>query len=117
MPKFTSDDYGEGYWERAEGSNYVNYGDDSGWLGILHVINANHTGKLNIIEAACSKGYFLRAALLDGHKALGFDVSEYAIRNAVTKTAMVHDAIEPWPYPSGSADLVCAWEFLEHIHR
>jgi len=119
MTKFTSEDYGEGYWERAEGSNYRNYGDDPGWQGILHVITDMRGTGLNIIEAACAKGYFVRHANRWGHNALGFDLSEYAISKSVAPLfTLVHDAtVCPWPYEGAAerADIVCAWEFLEHI--
>lgn len=116
MERFTSDDYGEGYWERAEGSNYRNYGDDPGWRGILHVMAMTRPPGLNIIEAACSKGYFVRHARRWGHNAVGFDLSEYAISKSVApEVTQVHDATTPWPYEDGVADIVAAWEFFEHI--
>ena len=118
MTKFTSDDYGEGYWERAEGSNYRNYGDDPGWRGILCVMNQFLPAQANIIEAACSKGYFVHHARRMGHNAVGFDLSEYAIsKSVVPEVTQVHDATMPWPFNSRVADAVCGWEFLEHIYE
>lgn len=119
MPRFSSDAYGEGYWERAEGSNYTNYGDDPGWGVILHVMTRMLGSSLTIIEAACSKGYFVRKARMFGHYAVGFDLSEYAVSKAPTEVqryVRVHDAIDTWPWEDNSADVVCAWEFFEHIH-
>lgn len=116
MTKFTSDDYGEGYWERAEGSNYRNYADDPGWRGILHVLTDMRGTGLDIIEAACAKGYFVHHARRFGHNAVGFDLSEYAISKSVApEFTQVHDATQPWPYDFESADIVCAFEFMEHI--
>jgi SAM-dependent methyltransferase len=116
MKRFTSDDYGEGYWERAEGSNYRNYGDDAGWHGILHVMNQFLGAGIRLTEAACSKGYFVHHARRNGYEARGFDLSEYAIRKSVAPLfTVVHDATKPWPYNKASADAVCGWEFLEHI--
>lgn len=118
MTKFTSEDYGEGYWERAEGSNYRNYGDDPGWRGILHVMNQFLPAQARIIEAACAKGYFVHRARQMGHEAFGFDLSEYAISKSVEPSwTMVHDATKPWPFHSRQFDAVCGWEFLEHIHE
>lgn len=114
--RFSSEDYAEGYWERAEGSNYTNYGDDGGWDVIARLI-ANHKPNATLIEAACSKGYFVSRARDYALNASGFDLSEYAINNAVTKDVQVHDAIDPWPYGDSTADIVCGWEFLEHIHE
>jgi predicted SAM-dependent methyltransferase len=117
-PRFGSEAYGEGYWERAEGSNYRNYADDPGWQAILRVFAAREMRNLRIIEAACAKGYFVMHARARGHLAYGFDISGYAVANAAKKAkafVQVHDAIEPWPYKPGSADIVCSWEFFEHI--
>lgn len=118
MKPLTSDSYGEGYWERAEGSNYRNYGDDPGWRGVLHVMNQFLPARGRIIEAACSKGYFVRHAIRGGHDAQGFDISEYAISKSVAPEAtIVHDATKPWPTQPRWADAVCGWEFLEHIYE
>ena len=117
---FTSSDYSEGYWERAEGSNYRNYGDDPGWRGILHVMDLTRGPEQRILEMACAKGYFVSAAYRNGHDAWGFDLSEYAIsKSAAPKRTMVHDATKvPWPvHGSRTFDIVCGWEFLEHIHE
>lgn len=113
-----SDSYGEGYWERAEGSNYRNYGDDPGWQGILHVMQQVVPIGSRIIEAACSKGYFVKHAALAGYDAQGFDISEYAIsKSVVPDRTIVHDATWPWPGAKAWADVVCGWEFLEHIYE
>lgn len=120
MTKFTSDDYGEGYWERAEGSNYRNYGDDPGWEQILNTMDDSRFGRtLRIIEVACAKGYFVRAAINRGHDAQGFDLSEYAISKSVAPGAtFVQDATKvPWGFDYNAADIVCGWEFLEHIRE
>lgn len=61
--RFSGDEYGEGYWERAEGSNYRDYGDDPGW-GIIADIFQRLRSNARVIEAACAKGYFV-AALRD----------------------------------------------------
>lgn len=119
MDRFNSDDYGEGYWERGEGSNYHNYGDDPGWGPIAKLMTNLVGERLTIVEAACAKGWFVRRARQWGHEAFGFDLSEYALSKAppgVGKYLEAHDAIDPWPYEPESADIVCAWEFFEHIH-
>lgn len=121
MTKFTSDDYGEGYWERAEGSNYTNYGDDPGWAGILHAMAVALPPGRRILEVACAKGYFIKRARKAGHDAVGFDLSEYAISKSVApEHTRVHDATScPWPWEDlpleDRFDIVAAWEFFEHI--
>jgi SAM-dependent methyltransferase len=117
VTKFTSEDYGEGYWERAEGSNYTLYGDDPGWRGILHVMAQALPPHLRLLEVACAKGYFIKHAMRSGHYPVGFDLSRYAISKSVMPAdTFWWDATEtPWPVPDGSQDVVCAWEFFEHI--
>lgn len=113
----TSETYGEGYFERRVGSNYSSYGDDPGWQTILNVM-ASFDLEGTIIEAGGAKGWFLHWAQLKGWDAKGFDISEYAVGNSAPgarKDFAVHDATTEWPYESESADVVCAWEFLEHI--
>lgn len=118
--RFTPEYYGEGYWERAEGSNYRNYGDDAGWNYILSVMEKfGYREGTRIVEAACSKGWFIQHALERGWDAFGFDLSPYAIGKApfpANRAVYVWDAIDPWPYKAESADIVAGWEFLEHIH-
>lgn len=119
MPRFTNDDYAEGYWERGDGSNYHNYGDDPGWGPITKLMTTLVGDRLTIVEAAAAKGWFIRRARVWGHNAWGFDLSDYAIGQApveVRRFLRVHDAIDEWPYPDAFADIVCAWEFFEHIH-
>lgn len=118
--RFGGDEYGEGYWERAEGSNYQNYADDPGWDVILNVLIARLGSDITLVEAACAKGWFVAHAMERGLDAYGFDLSPYAISKApgqrVRERIQVHDAIDPWPVEPGSTDVVCAWEFFEHIH-
>lgn len=106
--------YGEGYWERAEGSNYVAYADDPGWDVILSVMQEAIPAPARIIEVACAKGYFVYHAISHGYEALGLDISEYAVSHGVARdNTMVHNAADPFPW--GEADVVCSWEFFEHV--
>lgn len=118
MSKMKSEDYPEGYFERAEGSNYRNYGDDHGWRTVLGVLrNVFRDGSV-IYEAACAKGWFVRWARSFGYKAWGFDISEYAISKAAPGAEdyiVVHNAAEKWPYDDDTADVVCGFEFFEHV--
>lgn len=115
-----SSDYPEGYWERGEGSNYRDYGDDPGWLGIVRVMGKFGFGPGTVvIEAGASKGWFIRRARLGGLEAKGFDISEYAVSHpapGVEPYLTAHNAGLEWPYQSESADVVCAWEFFEHVY-
>jgi SAM-dependent methyltransferase len=125
--KMRSSDYPEGYWERGEGSNYVNYADDPGWWDITATINhflwfegigpGVPLGTASIREIACAKGYFVLQAQKWGFDAQGVDISEYAIRSApepVQPYVQVANAVN-LPWADESADVVCSWEFFEHV--
>jgi cyclopropane fatty-acyl-phospholipid synthase-like methyltransferase len=109
--------YNEGYFERAEGSNYVNYGDDPGFLTIAALMRTLLPADSRVYELACAKGYFVkhaRSVMLDTY---GIDISEYAISTAVPEAAPyveVGDALS-LPWLPETADAVVSWEFLEHL--
>lgn len=124
-----ADLYTEGYFERGEGSNYYNYGDDSGWNATctaLHGLMTN--GKLpypvedeaepKLLELGSAKGYFLKEASLWGFNPYGLDISHYAVSQTPSHIAYmnrVYDATTQLPFPAGFFHVVCSWEFLEHI--
>lgn len=113
----TTTPYDEGYFERAEGSNYVNYGDDQGFLATAAEMAAVLPLRSSVLEAACAKGYFVKWARLLGYDAYGFDVSEYAISTADPDAApyvQVADALS-MPWDDDEFDAVVSWEFLEHL--
>lgn len=76
--------YGEGYYMRGEGSNYVNYS----WrpdLTLPHAIYVSrHLGIQQghtILDVGCSRGYFVKAMRIMGFEAFGCDISKWAIEN------------------------------------
>lgn len=119
----TTDLYHEGYFERAEGSNYRCYGDESGWDPILNVLNEYKPPMASpvLLEVACAKGWFVRHALDWGWDAYGFDVSRYAIEHqspGLRGRVSVHDATQPWYFAAdGAVDVLVGWEFFEHIEE
>lgn len=111
--------YDEGYWEHGHGSNYHNYGDDPGWKGTVKVLTQFVPPRATLFETASAKGYFLKEAQEAGYDTVGIDLSEYAVSKAVVP--VIHaDAADPsWVEPllkdRGGFDIVCSWEFLEHV--
>ena len=113
-----SEDYPEGYFERAEGSNYRNYGDDPGWVGVLNAVMDYFDKGARFIEMAAAKGYFILRARQRGFDAWGFDISDYAVSTAPARVRpymRVLNAAEQWPYAVGEADAVFGVEFMEHV--
>ena len=118
MSQMHSDDYPKGYFEDAQGSNYRNYADDPGWRGVLNVVVDWYAPGARFIEMASAKGYFIYHARERGYDAVGFDISEYAVSKSFIKARkynIVHNAADPWPYESESADAVFGFEFFEHV--
>lgn len=117
MTKMHSGLYHEGYWERGEGSNYVAYGDDPGWGPTLTAMAQciGHDGKW--LEIACAKGFFTRRARAAGVDCWGIDLSAYAIGQAPgdVRPYVQEASVLAIPFPDDTFDVVCSWEFLEHV--
>lgn len=116
--KMRSEDYPEGYWERAEGSNYRKYADDPGWSVVWDVMSNHLPAQSDILEVACSKGYFVQEARKRGFNAKGIDISHYAISNparGVGPHIQQANAVDI-PFADDSFDHLFAFEFLEHVY-
>lgn len=109
--------YTEGYFEHAEGSNYLHYGDDPGFLTKAALLRSLMPVDSRVYEVACAKGYFVKWARQLGLDTYGVDLSDYAIEHAEPETVpyvQVGDALAlPWTTKTG--DAVVSWEFLEHL--
>jgi SAM-dependent methyltransferase len=110
--------YTEGYFERGEGSNYTNYGDDPGWAPTVRVI-CEYERPETLTELGCAKGYFVQHCLEVGIDAEGMDISEYAVNAGPDDTRpclwLLDATTDPLPWADGRVDMVCSWEFLEHL--
>lgn len=115
--KMTSADYPEGYWERAEGSNYTKYGDEIAWPVIWEVLRPHISGPVR--EIACAKGYFVRHGYFAGYDVKGIDISQYAIDNAAPGVSAVIEQANATelPWPDDEAQILCAFEFMEHVYE
>lgn len=110
--------YPEGYYERAEGSNYRNYGDDEGWPKVLNVLDLFYPDapKPTLLEVGCAKGHFVKHARDRGYDACGFDISEYAIAKSVApEHTYVWNAANPLLHADQSFDIVASFETFEHL--
>lgn len=118
MPsKMTSADYPEGYWERAEGSNYTNYGDEIAWPVIWNVMAPHIRGAVR--EIACAKGWFVHHGYYMGYDVKGIDISEYAIQNhapGVGDVIQQANAVD-LPWEDNEAQVLVAMEFMEHVYE
>lgn len=126
MSKMKSSDYHEGYWERGEGSNYHNYGDDPGWNTTARIVAGQVGQDAKVLEVACAKGYFVLAARNAGLQCYGVDLSEYAVSAApkiiqpyikVGNAAVYTDLVNALPGDDLWLDAVVSNEFLEHVYE
>lgn len=117
VPKDT-EPYGEGYWERGEGSNYHGYGDDPGWEQIAKILRLHMPEGGTLVELGCASGYFVRAARAKGMRAVGVDVSDYALSKApadVVEYVNKASATDIASAKPASLDGIVSWEMLEHL--
>ena len=87
---------------------------------------SKHKGKLCFLDIGCSGGGIVFDFLLRGHRAIGIEGSDYS-KNAqracwrllTDRNLFTADATKPFQLKENannfSADIISAWEFLEHI--
>jgi cyclopropane fatty-acyl-phospholipid synthase-like methyltransferase len=113
-----TDAYHEGYWERGEGSNYVDYGDDPGFMATAAALRSWLPSGARVYELGAAKGFVVFYCRQFGLDAEGVDISSWAIDHSprsVRRYLHRHNAADPLPWPATSADCVLSLEFLEHI--
>jgi hypothetical protein len=79
------DRFGEGYFERGEGSGYVNYSwrPHLIWPRVQAIIHTTAIQPPNkILDFGCAKGFYVRCLRREGYQAFGIDVSTYALSHA-----------------------------------
>lgn len=122
MVEMKSEDYGENYWEGGVGSEYHNYGDDYGWLGILQEASKYLPRFAVVRELGSAHGYFLHRALYNfAYDVQGVDISEYAVTKGkrdlpdIADRLFLHNVADGLPWADAEADMVFSSEFLEHM--
>lgn len=122
MPEMKSSDYDEQYWEGGVGSEYHNYADDYGWLGILQEASKHLPHFAAVRELGSAHGYFLNRAIKNyRYDARGVDISEYAVSKGKRLMPELEDRLtllnvaDGLPWADKEADMVFSSEFLEHM--
>ena len=129
---FTSDYYDENYFAKPKGKKYRrsnglldgwSYNNPQGeYLGCKDIAKAwkNIFTPIKMLDAFAGRGTFLTYARHLGIDAVGFDYSEYAVKNPYPRCKPEwlshHDATKPWPYMDKSFDFVTVLDAFEHLY-
>ncbi len=116
--------YDEAYFAGTGSRGYrpdENYLGDESRLGLFRermtqvARYRSSTGML--VDVGCASGFGLRAAIEAGWKAVGVDVSEFAVgvaRSRYSLDVLVGTLAEA-AFPDASVDAVTMWDVLEHV--
>jgi SAM-dependent methyltransferase len=115
------DRFGEGYFEKGEGSGYVNYSwqPDLIWPRVQAIIQAAAIQPQNrILDFGCAKGFYVRCLRREGFQAFGIDVSSYALSHApedVRPFLSLRSEQGLSSFGDREFDLTIAKDVLEHL--
>ncbi len=114
--------YGRDYWDGARRYGYGGYRYDGRWRPVAQqLVDLYGLGPdARILDVGCGKGYLLYelSQVLPGATTVGFDVSDYAIREAkpeVRGRLFVGRAEAPFPFADGAFDLVVSLGTLHNL--
>lgn len=117
----TGELYDENYYtKRGGGGPYVGYPassmqqEDPWWERLADEVVERFRPQ-HAADLGCATGLLVRAFKQRGTHAAGIDISEWAVRNAVTSDVVQGSALD-LPWADGSFDLVISQDFMEHIH-
>lgn len=115
----TGDLYDEDYYTRRGGGGpYTGYSCMErlqDYFDRLAAELVERFGPCSILDSGCATGLLVRRLQMLGATAHGFDVSDWAVSNAVAENVTRQDA-RSLDYPDGSFDVVVSQDFMEHIH-
>ncbi|MBS3132507.1 class I SAM-dependent methyltransferase [Candidatus Woesearchaeota archaeon] len=114
--------YGREYWDGDRRYGYGGYRYDGRWETVakklIEAYNLQENAK--ILDVGCGKAFLLYEfkKLLPKCEVKGFDISEYAIKNAkeeVKSSLFVHRAQEPYGFGDKEFDLVISLNTLHNL--
>ena len=105
--------YGEDYWDGDRRYGYGGYKYDGRWAVVAKkLIEVYHLPEdAKILDVGCGKGFLLYELknLLPKSQIVGFDISEYGIKNAkeeIKDSLFIYKAQDPYPFGDKEFDLV-----------
>ena len=116
-----NDRFGEGYFERGDGSGYVNYSWRPELIrprvqAIIRAADIQPADK--ILDFGCAKGFYVRCLRREGFQAFGIDASSYALSHAPEDVRPFLD-LRPEKdlssFGDKEFDLTIAKDVLEHL--
>ena len=110
--------YNHGYYH-GQNSGYPEEGYRSNhpdWDAWLNLIASILPPPASLFDIGTAFGYLPGKASARGYKALGCDISSYALKQENSfRDLLLRGDSERLPVKSGSADIVCLFDILEHL--
>jgi SAM-dependent methyltransferase len=114
--------YNRDFWDGDRRYGYGGYKYDGRWefvaKKLIEIYNLSKDAK--ILDVGCGKGFLLYEfkKLLTDAKVVGFDISDYAIKNAkeeIKSNLFVHRAQDSYPFDDKEFDLVVSLTTLHNL--
>ncbi|EES89351.1 class I SAM-dependent methyltransferase [Helicobacter canadensis] len=114
--------YEKDFWDGDRRYGYGGYKYDGRWEAVardlIEIYQLNNKSK--ILDVGCGKAFLLYEIkkILPNIQVVGFDISEYAIKNAkeeVAENLFVYDARSPFPFGDEEFDLVISLGTLHNL--
>lgn len=116
---FTGEFYDAEYFTGPTKSNYYPYGPGH-WATWICDMIVEYLAPSSVLDVGCAYGYILLGMDNRGVRAIGFDISEFAVEEGrkmgLGSSIWVGDASDPAAYePAGRVDLIVSTEVGEHL--
>lgn len=115
--------YAKDYWDGDRRFGYGGYKYDGRWEVVAKALIEKYKLPKNarILDIGCGKGFLLYefSKLLPQAGLSGFDISEYALKNAkneIRSNLFIHKAQDPYPFRDKEFDLVISITTLHNLY-